>query len=121
MAGPAVDELTAFITDCLNDDRRELVNDPPKGMGSANLPGRMLREIEAKQALLARHTCNPNDSWRPDSGQPPRYFYCDCQVDDGIIEGEWPCETVKSLAWPYKDLPRWKEEWRPENIGSGQS
>ncbi|MFD8985270.1 DUF6221 family protein [Streptomyces sp. NPDC059564] len=60
-------------------------------------PGRVLREVEAKRRLLARHVLSPA------TGDPelPWDNRDDCQYD-----GEtWPCDDLLDLASPYADHP----------------
>jgi len=60
-------------------------------------PARVLREIEAKRRVLARHAL------RPATGNPelPWDNRDDCQYD-----GEtWPCGDLLDLASPYGDHP----------------
>ncbi|WP_327350365.1 DUF6221 family protein [Streptomyces sp. NBC_01304] len=60
-------------------------------------PVRVLREIEAKRRVLARHVLSPA------TGDPelPWDNRDDCQFD-----GEaWPCDDLLDLASPYADHP----------------
>ncbi|MFC8176174.1 DUF6221 family protein [Streptomyces sp. NPDC013012] len=60
-------------------------------------PARVLREVEAKQRVLARH------AFSPAIGDPelPWDDRDDCQYD-----GEpWPCDDLLDLALPYADHP----------------
>ncbi|GAA1375610.1 DUF6221 family protein [Streptomyces beijiangensis] len=60
-------------------------------------PPRVLREIEAKRRVLARHVLSPA------TGDPelPWDNRDDCQFD-----GEtWPCADLPDLAAPYADHP----------------
>jgi Family of unknown function (DUF6221) len=52
-------DLVAFIRARLDEDERELLKDPPVGLGYANLPARIRCEVEAKRAILARYTDPP--------------------------------------------------------------
>lgn len=71
-------------------------------------PARVLREVEAKRALLKRHA--PRE--RGDG-----CVVCDDGNDScGCLSGphwSYPCDTVKILALPYVDHPEYREEWRP--------
>ncbi|MFJ4863257.1 DUF6221 family protein [Streptomyces sp. NPDC088748] len=60
-------------------------------------PARVLREIEAKRRVLARHVLNPA------IGDPelPWDNRDDCQYDGEI----WPCDDLLDLAAPYADHP----------------
>ncbi|MFI8823926.1 DUF6221 family protein [Streptomyces sp. NPDC053431] len=60
-------------------------------------PARVLREVEAKRRVLARH------EFSPATGDPelPWDNRDDCQYD-----GEpWPCDDLLDLALPYADHP----------------
>ncbi|MFK0222348.1 DUF6221 family protein [Streptomyces vinaceus] len=60
-------------------------------------PARILREVEAKRRVLARHVLSPA------TGDPelPWDNRDDCQYD-----GEtWPCDDLLDLASPYGDHP----------------
>lgn len=60
-------------------------------------PARVLREVEAKRRVLARHALSPA------TGDPelPWANRDDCQYD-----GEtWPCEDLLDLVSPYGDHP----------------
>ncbi|MBT2895339.1 DUF6221 family protein [Streptomyces sp. McG3] len=60
-------------------------------------PARVLREVEAKRRVLARHVLSPA------TGDPelPWDNRDDCQYD-----GEtWPCDDLLDLASPYADHP----------------
>ncbi|WP_318211955.1 MULTISPECIES: DUF6221 family protein [unclassified Streptomyces] len=60
-------------------------------------PARLLREVEAKRRVLARHVLSPA------TGDPelPWDNRDDCQYD-----GEtWPCDDLLDLASPYADHP----------------
>jgi hypothetical protein len=37
--------------------------------------------------------------------------HCECQVTDGLIEGEWPCFDVLLLAAPFKREKGFRPEW----------
>lgn len=32
--------------------------------------------------------------------------------DCGCCGYEYPCETLRLLAWPYRDHPDWQTEWK---------
>ncbi|MEU1193973.1 DUF6221 family protein [Streptomyces sp. NPDC005859] len=60
-------------------------------------PARVLREVEAKRRVLARHVLSPatGDQELPWDNRD------DCQYD-----GEtWPCDDLLDLASPYADHP----------------
>ena len=78
-------------------------------------PPGMLRRVEADRMLIALHP--REEHLRPDLGPDwPTVYYCPCQCPDGIIEGEWPCETVCILAAVDSDHldydEKWAKDWR---------
>ncbi len=100
------DELTAFLRARLDEDE------------AAAGEARKLREVAFKRAILAMH--EPVPFWG--NNPPPRTaqtrenvraWYCDCQCDDGVIEGEYPCETVRHLAAVWSGHPDYRQEWKP--------
>ncbi|MER6393626.1 DUF6221 family protein [Streptomyces sp. NPDC001523] len=60
-------------------------------------PTRVLREIEAKRRVLARHVLSPAVG----DPQPPWDDRDDCQFDGA----PWPCDDVLDLASPCVDHP----------------
>ncbi|WP_330278103.1 DUF6221 family protein [Lentzea sp. NBC_00516] len=58
-------------------------------------PARVLREVEAKRRVLARHVFSPA------GGDPelPWENHDDCHLDGEL----WPCDDVLDLAAPYVD------------------
>ncbi|MCT4357878.1 DUF6221 family protein [Streptomyces sp. Je 1-79] len=60
-------------------------------------PARVLREVEAKRRILARHVLSPA------VGDPelPWDDRDDCQFDGD----PWPCDDLLDLASPYTDHP----------------
>ncbi|MCC5474313.1 DUF6221 family protein [Streptomyces barringtoniae] len=61
-------------------------------------PARVLRELEAKQALLDEHRMMDDDTCRTcRQGGPPRS----------------PCTTLRLLAVPYAGHPGYDDSWRP--------
>ncbi|MFJ9576236.1 DUF6221 family protein [Streptomyces sp. NPDC101191] len=60
-------------------------------------PARVLREIEARRRVLARH------EFSPAIGDPELPWD---NRDDRQYDGEpWPCEDILDLALPYADHP----------------
>lgn len=88
-------------------------------------PVRVAADVAAKRALLDLHPTNEQKPYRAqlhidrahlDSGgwyHPPDPFYCDCQLDDGMITGKEPCPTKRILAAPYADHPDYDPRWSP--------
>lgn len=65
-------------------------------------PARVLREIDAKRAVLALHTQSLRDGG------------CQvCDVPGGRRLRPDACTTVRLLASVYADRPGYREEWRP--------
>ena len=62
---------------------------PPKAAPGHWGNSRVLRECEAKRAVVELHPCD------------------DCGMGDD------PCRTLKILALPYADHPDYREAWRP--------
>lgn len=98
-----------FVHARLYEDERELVKDPPHGLGYANLSARMRREITVKRAILAMA-----------EGQPGR------DLPEGVHDGRDPdeqeCdEAIKNvlkdvacvLAAVWSDHPDHDPEWTP--------
>jgi Family of unknown function (DUF6221) len=60
-------------------------------------PGRVLREVAAKRAILSVH--------RPESNGG--HAWC------GADHEEWPCRTMRHLTAVYSDNEGYRDEWRP--------
>jgi hypothetical protein len=56
-----LDRLVLFLRARLEEDERELARDPPAGLGYANLPARMRREISVKQDIVRRCVSRMNE------------------------------------------------------------
>ncbi|MFF5259485.1 DUF6221 family protein [Actinomadura viridis] len=67
-------------------------------------PARVLREVQAKRRVLARHCLSPAE------GDPERPWddRDDCQYDGD----EWPCPDLLTLAMAYDWHPDYDEAWR---------
>jgi len=74
-------------------------------------PARVLREVEAKRAILELHKGEPSIHAVP-PGSGPLYCMSD-GVDDGWYNVEWPCATVRAVAAVYRDHPDYDEVWKP--------
>ncbi|MEV0474529.1 DUF6221 family protein [Streptomyces prunicolor] len=68
-------------------------------------PARVLREVEAKQRVLNRHTLSPAE----DDPERPWDDRDDCQFDGDL----WPCDDLLALALPYQEHPDFPERCRP--------
>jgi hypothetical protein len=72
-------------------------------------PNRVLREVAAKRAILARHP--------PDGDRWPDCATCSCEGalagSDCIGTVSWPCPTVRDVAAIWSDHPDYRPEWAP--------
>lgn len=65
-------------------------------------PARVLREVTAKRAMVARHSRNPGTVF--DS--------CDwCSHE--AADYPWPCPDIRDLASAWADHPGYRAEWAP--------
>nr|WTB35006.1 DUF6221 family protein [Streptomyces sp. NBC_00830] len=71
-------------------------------------PARVLREVEAKRRVLARHQLSPA------VGDPelPWDNRDDCQFDGN----DWPCDDFLDLAFPYANHPDYRKQWLPHQM-----
>ena len=68
-------------------------------IGRMSEPARVLREVEAKRAILRWH---PSERMRYiDASRCPQ-----CELT-------WPCPTVRLIAAVYSDHPDYRDEWKP--------
>ncbi|TKG58877.1 DUF6221 family protein [Prauserella endophytica] len=70
-------------------------------------PVHVLRDIESKRRIIDEHPLDSN------ALHEPLCRTCASGTNDGDLEGEWPCPTLRLLALPYADHPDYQEEWRP--------
>lgn len=74
-------------------------------------PARVLREVEAKRAILGEHQPGYSTTYPKPSGQPT------CSVcNEGSWDVEcipWPCPTVRHLSAIYSGHPGYRQEWKP--------
>lgn len=77
-------------------------------------PATVLADVAAKRAIIAMHELceQKNSADMVCRGAPEFYRYCECQSEDGMIHGAWPCDTLKHLVAPYASRPGFKDEWR---------
>ncbi|MET7458502.1 DUF6221 family protein [Streptomyces sp. NPDC005574] len=75
-------------------------------------PARVLRDIEAKRALLHEHRI---DGWRCSTCANEETFDDDADGNREWSRGgkDFPCPTLRLIAAPYADRPGYREEWRP--------
>ncbi|MEV0036214.1 DUF6221 family protein [Streptomyces sp. NPDC050804] len=66
-------------------------------------PARVLRDVEAKRRVLARHVLSPP------IGDPeiPWANRSDCQYDGE----DWPCPDLLDLVLPYAGHAEYREQW----------
>ena len=107
----AMDDLTAFVRERLDDDERELQKDPPVGLGYANLSARMRLEIAAKRAIVGFHQPEWTDYVDGDGIERGSYECAECEP--GGTPNNWPCRTMRQLAAVYSADARYRAEWAP--------
>ncbi|WP_026923301.1 DUF6221 family protein [Glycomyces arizonensis] len=74
-------------------------------------PARVLREVEAKRAIIKRH--RPSDDYESQLCTACQWDVdCDAPRHD-LDEEDAPCPDLRHLAAAYADDPDWREEWRP--------
>ncbi len=75
-------------------------------------PARVLRVIEARRRILARHRLSPA------GGDPelPWEDRNDCQFDGE----DWPCDDLRELVVPYADHRDCRAEWLPHEMRTDQ-
>ena len=77
-------------------------------------PARVLREVEAKRAIVAEH--EPDRVGKFGSEEAARCLVCltDREGYEELWEAdEWPCATLRTLAAVYRDHPDYRSEWKP--------
>jgi len=112
-------DVAEFLAARLDEDERELVKDPPVGLGYASLSARIAREIAAKRAIIGEQTsdhapiesiygttCRTCVTWQDaplaDGGE----------TEFGIaIPVAWPCRVARSAVAGYSDHPDFDPEW----------
>jgi hypothetical protein len=78
-------------------------------------PARVLAEVAVKNRLLERHQPKRNPGVDSDADDPETWVICceACQVEI-VKPGDWPCEPLRLLAFPYAGRqPGYDEEWLP--------
>ena len=76
-------------------------------------PARVLREVEAKRAIMAEHY--PGTTWAGDA--PEGLEICAGEEGDGDtwqMAIRWPCPQIRQLAAVYSDHPDYRQEWQPQ-------
>lgn len=110
-----MDDLTAFIAARLDEDEAAAHAWLPFGNPDAAQrehiarkdPGRVLREVAAKRAILARH--------KPHETMPAGLAcnWCSDDVDDRpqLMKMDWPCPDVRAIAAVWSDHPDYRSAW----------
>ena len=96
-----VDEAMGSVR---SDTGADVLDEPatPRAHIARHDPARVLREIDAKRRILARHTnCGTGIGYCDDGGHA---------WDDE--DGPRGCADLADLARPYSDHPQFREEWR---------
>lgn len=82
-------------------------------------PVKVLADLKVNRWLVEQHELVPyygtdrHGRWRPHTGEPKAWYCSECQVDDGMIRGEGPCDTLRQLASPYAGDSLYRaEEWK---------
>lgn len=69
------------------------------------LEARMLREVEAKRAIMAEHKPGARFAWNEDEQA--------CQRCGDLVTVQWPCRTIRAFAAVYSDHPDYDPAWNP--------
>lgn len=95
------DDLAEFLTACVDEDEREIRNDPPVGLGYASLAARMSREVTGKREILRRCAAVMNEmDIYPNGLVSPRAFLAR--------------QTLMNMGIAYDDHPGYRaEDWKP--------
>lgn len=84
-------------------------------------PARVLRDVEAKRLILARHT--PEEQWvGPKEASTLYAVWCtgcwdgNCVTDYDMTcsQENWPCPEVRALASVWSDHPDYDPSWSPQ-------
>lgn len=106
------DDIVAFIQTRLEEDEREKEHLVPPALWQ-----RWLRGVEGKRRIVDMHEKATTDydthrSEAPDVIIHVHHEFCgECQCDDGMIGGEWPCDTLKLFASEWSPHPDYEPEW----------
>jgi Family of unknown function (DUF6221) len=107
------DDLAAFLKARIGED--EATWRQKRERGGAHWPwleDRMLREVEAKRAILAVHA--PREGGDGAGAEIQVCQTCSWDGGTGDVEGDpYPCETVRLLGVVYSDHPDYDESWKP--------
>lgn len=109
-----MDDLIAFLTGRLDEDVANHIG--------RHDPDRVLREVEAKRAILAEHPADQNGfKWINGGATRVPDMRCatchevpdDPDYDNCCDDFAYPCPTVLTIAAVYADHPDYRDEWRP--------
>jgi hypothetical protein len=76
-------------------------------------PARVLREVAAKQAILAEHELVPA-GYRGEGVLPGEYGCRTCDVHEGGTDPGGPCKTVRLIVSVWSDHDDYDPAWAPE-------
>lgn len=125
-----MDDLTAWLRACLDDDERVANEAGPNELDDSRLfvldddyrhdkviipVARVLDEIDVKRRIIEAHSPHPDGGmgWHPDGGYDTIDQACrTCGTPDEYATA-WPCHTIRLLAVPYADRDGYQESWRP--------
>jgi hypothetical protein len=75
-------------------------------------PARVLREVQAKRAILAVHA--PREGGDGAGAEIQVCQTCSWDGNAGDVEGDpYPCETIRIELAIYRDRPGYRQEWKP--------
>jgi len=123
-----MDDLTAFITARLDEDKAALADDDNDQHGEVRFADmdqrthrymwrfadhdRVRREVAAKRAIVAEHRDTWNDYADGDGIERTSHECRTCEPSGS--PDDWPCPTIKAVAAVWSDHPDYKAEWSPE-------
>lgn len=107
-------DLVAFLRARLDEDEaaaKDVRYVWPTAFDVTLNPARVLREAEAKRAILDEHSPAYPVTFPEPSGQPACGV---CHTGGWDWDPErWPCPTVRALAAVYSGHPDYRAEWKP--------
>lgn len=76
-------------------------------------PRGVLADIAAKRAILRLHqNAGYGYDASPPYGETGSCSECTDRDYVGLVDGDWPCDTLRALALPYAEHRDYHEEWR---------
>lgn len=122
-----MDDLIAFVAARLDEDEaaaneihrprdcgsvdRDGEFSPDPVWCSCDYPARVLREVEAKRAILGWHHPEWGDYVDGDGIERATHECAECEPPG--TPDNWPCRTVRALAAIWRDHPGYRPEWKP--------